>query len=112
MAVPTPNVQPTQIPGGVAHYRYQGPIGTVGPTLTIDLTDIPETLREDPAFRDQLYMTLQSFDAADGIVIDGANPVVLPAAPALPEYVQMPAVATNAAGVVQVLVETHHSIGR
>lgn len=112
MAVPVPNIKPTQKPRGVAHYGYLGPIGTLGPVLTIDLTGIPETLREDPAFDPQLYVTLQALLAADGIVIDPTSIVVLPAAPALPEYAQLVASATNAAGLLQVLVETHHSVGR
>jgi hypothetical protein len=112
MAVPVPNIKPLQVQAGVAHYKYLGPIGTLGPVLTVDLTDIPERLRGGFGFRDQLYVTLQALLAADGIVIDPTSIVVLPAAPALPEYAQLTAAATNAAGLLQVLVETHHTIGR
>jgi hypothetical protein len=112
MAVPVPNIKPTVIPNGVAHYSYLGPIGTLGPVLTIDLTEIPERVRAGRGFADQLYVFLQPLAAADGIVIDPASIVVLPAAPALPEYAQLAVVAVNAAGLLQVLVETHHSIGR
>jgi hypothetical protein len=112
MPIPVPNIKPLQIPNGVAHYKYLGPIGTLGPVLTIDLTAISDHLRSVIGFREQLYVTLQALLAADGIVIDPASIVVLPAAPALPEYAQLVASATNAAGLLQVLVETHHSVGR
>ena len=112
MAVPIPNIKPLQIPKGVAHYKYVGPIGTLGPVLTIDLTDMNERLRAVVGFREHLYVTLQALVAADGIAIDPASIVVLPAAPALPEYAQLTTVAVNAAGVIQALVETHHTNGR
>ena len=112
MAVPVPNIKPLEISFGVAHFRYLGPIGTLGPVLNIDLTDIPERMRSQIGFREQLYVTLQALNFADGINIDPTSIVILPAAPALPEYAQLDAVATNADGELQVLVETHHTIGR
>ena len=112
MAVPVPNINPLQIDGGVAHFKYAGAIGTLGPTLTIDLTDIPERLRGGAFFRDQLYITIQALLAADEIDVDISSLTVLPAAPALPEYAQLDATAVNAAGELIALVETHHSIGR
>ena len=112
MSVPIPNIRPTQIPHGVAHYKYVGPIGTMGPKLIVDLTDIPQRLRDVIGFREQLYITLQALNPASDIVIDAASVVVLPAAPALPEYAEFAATAVNPAGQLQVLVETHHTIGR
>lgn len=112
MSVPAPSIKPLEIPNGVHHYKYVGPIGTLGPVLTIDLTGISERLRDVIGFREQLYVTLQALLAADGIVIDPTSIVVLPAAPALPEYAQLTAAATNASGLLQVLVETAHTAVR
>jgi hypothetical protein len=109
--IPTPNVKPLQIPKGVAHYLYRGSIGTLGPKLVVDLTEIPERIRDRPSFRDQVYVFIQSFNSADGIVVDAESITVLPAAPALPEYLEFTAVATDDEGEIQVLVEAHHTIG-
>jgi hypothetical protein len=109
--IPTPNVKPLQIPKGVAHYLYRGSIGTLGPKLVVDLTEIPERIRDRPSFRDQLYVFIQAFNSVDGIAVDAESIAVLPAAPALPEYLEFAAVATNPAGEIQVLVEAHHTIG-
>jgi hypothetical protein len=109
--VPVPNVKPLQIPKGVAHYLYRGAIGTLGPVLVVDLTAIPERIRDQPSFRDQLYVFIQAFNPADGIAVDAESVAVLPAAPALPEYLEFAAVATDDEGEIQVLVEAHHTIG-
>lgn len=112
MAVPSPSVKPTRIPRGVAHYLYRGPIGSLGPALNIDLTDILESVRVQDGFREHLYVFIQPLDAVDGISVDPVSIQVLPAEPAVPEYARLDMTSLNAAGQVQILVETHHSIGR
>jgi hypothetical protein len=111
MSVPIPNVKPLRIAYGVAHYSYTGEIGTLGPTLVVDLTSIPERIRSKPSFRAQLYVFIQAFDAAANVQIDSRSVTVLPAYPAVPEYLEFAASAADDAGGIQVTVEAHHTIG-
>jgi hypothetical protein len=76
MAIPVGALKPLQVPGGTHTYVYHGAVGTVGPTLFIDLTSIPLRIRQDTNFQDMLYVVFKGLD--DGIT--AAGPATLTAA--------------------------------
>ncbi len=103
------NFVATQIPGGVLHFRDDdrevGVSGTDVPQ-TWDLTVFSEEIRKDKNFRDQLIAT---FEAVDPGVTKIVNPQILPAAPALPEQLQVDIDATAPADKVSLFLVLTHS---
>lgn len=77
MAVPAPSIAVVQLAGGVHHYRYTGNVGVAGvaQTLNVDLTAIPERLRRDPNFQDQLKVDFKALDTG----LSAVSPAVLTA---------------------------------
>jgi hypothetical protein len=109
MAVPAPFVTVLQIPDGARYFKYLGEVGAIGPKFRVDLTQISADLRARPSFREQLYVLIQAFDAAAAVAIDAESIVVLPAGPALPEYLEFDGTTGNVTGQIQVLVDVQHS---
>lgn len=104
------SLTPTQIPGGIHNYTYEGAIGVAGVTTqSIDLTVIPEALRKDQHFSDQLVMEAQALDAN---VTSMSNPVVSNGADGLPATLTFDVTSLDAAGQVQIHLECRHTIGR
>lgn len=114
MAIPAGALKPLQVPGGTHTYVYNGEVGTVGPVLFIDLTDIPLRIRQDPNFQEMLYVIFKSLDND----ISAAGPAVLTAANFNNDgddtNAYLDVLVTAVAGTEQcmLLVEPRHTIGR
>jgi hypothetical protein len=114
MAIPVPAVKPLQVPGGTHTYVYSGAVGTVGPVLIIDLTEIPLRIRQDTNFQDMLYVVFKSLDDN----ISAAGPAVLTAANFNDDgddtNAYLDVLVTAVAGTEQcmLVVEPRHTIGR
>lgn len=114
MAIPVGAVKPLQVPGGIHTYVYNGAVGTVGPTLYIDLTAIPERIREDTNFQDMLYVVFKSLDDN----ISAAGPAVLTAAnfnddgSNINAYLDVDVTAVAGTEECMILVEPRHTISR
>lgn len=114
MAIPTPSVKPLQVPGGTHTYVYNDIIGTVGPILYIDLTDIPGRLREDPNFQEMLYVIFKGLDDD----ITAVSPAVLAAlnfgddGAEINAWVQLNVTSAVGTALCMIIVEPRHTIGR
>jgi hypothetical protein len=106
------NFAATQVPGGVLHYAdSERQVGVAGAAVaqTWDLTVFPEEIRKDPSFRDQLLATFQAVDTGVTAV---ASPSILPAAPALPEQLQVLITAVATTDRVNLSLVLPHSVVR
>ena len=105
------NFAATRISGGILRYEdIQREVGVAGVSMpqTWDLTVFPKTIREDPVFRDQLDATFQGFDGVSKV----ASASILPAAPALPEQLQVLIDAAMPTDRVDLLLVLPHSLIR
>jgi hypothetical protein len=114
MAIPVGAVKPLQVPGGTHTYVFNGPVGTTGPVLFIDLTDIPLRLRQDTNFQDMLYVVFKSLDDD----ISAAGPAVLTSANFNNDgdntnaYLDVEVTAVAGTEECMILVEPRHTIAR
>ena len=116
MSVPAPSIAPAAIPGGSNNLLYTGDVGVAGVNadLNIALTAFPQFIREDPRFRDQLYITFKSLDAnltfaGPNVLPDGAF-VPVPGTDPLPnEYVRVQVTSDLATRQCMILLEHRHS---
>lgn len=113
MPVPSPNIAVSVIPGGVMNYLYNGPIGVAGvlQTLYVDLTAIPETIRRDKNFQDQLLLEAKSLEQG----LSDIQPAILAPAnffddgAAVNAYISLLVTSDLAARTALILVHPRHT---
>lgn len=116
MAVPSPSISVSDIPGGVQHYLFDGQIGVAGvaQTLNIDLTAIPARIRRDKNFQDQLVVTVKSLEQG----LTEIGPALLTSANFFDDglepnaYIAVLVTSDVATRNAQILVEARHTATR
>ena len=98
----------TRTPGGVLHFTYDGPCGVSGvaPLVQFDLTAFQKSVRADRSFREQLLVEIE---AQSSDVTDAVFQSIQPAAPALPEVLNVLMSSTDAGAEIAVRVVFPHS---
>ncbi len=107
-------LSPTLIDGGRHVLTFSGAVGVAGSPvdLDIDLTALPQNVREDPKFRDQLFVLLEAEAPAGVTDVDKDAATILPAAPALPETLRVPVTSTSIAAGISARIEMPHTVSR
>lgn len=112
MAVPSPSIAPSLIPGSTNNLVYTGNVGVAGVSqnLNIDLRAFSEQIRKDARFRDQLLVTVKALD--DNITFVG--PATLADgnffnSTGINEYVQVQVTSDLSTRQCMVIVEHRHT---